>query len=584
MQKKAVFFLVFFLALSFAACNGEASHYVPAVVEDGGGLVRIDVKATPGTGQTFITTYPHTGVATQQSINNAVSYVFSKISKPMNECDILVSIDGNIAEYVDGPSAGVALSVLTYAAVEGRHLRDDATVTGAVDAAGNVGRVGGLYEKARVISRNHIKYFLTPIHSLHERVLLSNILRTSDLEIIEIENLGEAIDFMIFNKSIEKKPLAAPDRALPAIDAYDSSDLDDFKAITLNLIEIERSVVNKIKTDETEVKEIKNLFLNEISRQQQLAEKGYLFSAANEAFLDYIDASTVVDMSDPDVVDLTKKANSIMSCLGNLSSDKKTDKNFEWLIGADLRKAWADQRISRLDINGRHLAEEEYFLYNQIMYADGWCMISTLLRDTAQGMDDSTGIDESLWKLEAQKRIIDVQKLNISDEDLLDHFETAKILFSDGKYGAAAFDATFVSSMYEAGNALATSASDVLLKSSVDKLKNTKRISLWGRIYQTQGAFLSQGSNSDFASAYKLLKYAENLDALENVLRGSIRLTESGTPANQTISQPQNSYNQFTPQSPEPPKSDAVTCFPGFIFVFVVAILYSNRFRKIRCS
>ncbi len=570
-----VLFILIFANLSFAVCNGEASHFIPAVVEEGGGLVGIHVKAVPGIGEVYITTFPHTGVVTQQSIDNAVAYVFSKVNQPFSECNILVSIDGNIAEYVDGPSAGIALSVLTYAAVENQPIRNDATVTGSVDKSGNVGRVGGLYEKARAISKDHIKYFLTPQHTLHERVLLSHIKQISNIEIIEIDNADEAIDFMVFNKSIEKKLLVAPDRSLPNIPFYDSSDLQDFRNITLDLIDLENTEVNKIPENDQDIKEIKDLFLNEINRQQKLVEKGYTFSAANDAFLDYIDASTVVDVSNPDAVDLKKKYVSIKACLDSLPNNKKTDNDFEWLIGSDLRKAWAVQKIDSLDINGKQLAEEKYFLYNELMYGDAWCKISGLLAKNGLRLEGGKEIDETAWKLITQKKILDAQKLNITSEDLLNHFETAKLLFNQGKYGAAAFDTTFVLSMYESEKDLSSSSSSLLVTSNINRLKNTKRLSLWGKIYQTQGVFLTENGDSDQLSAYKLLKYAEDLDKLADELRGSVKLAplNSMSASDSSKSKDINSFIQPSKKQ----ESQNINCLPGYIFLFVITILHFKK-------
>ncbi|MBS3068199.1 hypothetical protein J4450_05825 [Candidatus Micrarchaeota archaeon] len=576
-RAKLSIIILLIISLSFAACNGEASHPIPAVVQDGGGLVGVTIKAVPGEGEIYLSTFPNTGVATQKSVDDAVIYVASKLGKSLDDCNILVSIDGNIAEYVDGPSAGVAFSVLTYAAIEGEHVRDDATVTGAVDRFGKVGRVGGLYEKASALSKNHIKYFLTPQHSLHERVILSHIQRTSDLEIIEVENVDEAIGFMVFNREVEKKPLTIPDRSLKNIESYDASDLDKFKEITLELIEGERKVVNNIKDDEREVKEIKDVFLVELERQNALIEKGYLFTAANEAFLDYIDASTIVDVENPDIVDLNKKVNSINKCLNSLQTAKKTDKNFEWLIGADLRKSWATQRIGATDVSAAQLAEEKYFIYNQLMYADAWCVISSLLVKTGLSIEQGEQIDETSWKHMAQKKLLELEKLNITNEDILDHIDSAKISFKAGNYGAAAFDATFAESMYASDNAINSASSELLVTSTVNRLKNEKRSSLWGKIYQSQAVFISR--TGDNAGAYRLLKYADDLDKLVTELHDSaklIKLSPDSTSSNKkTDVQPPPALPQTSASSKLQPEN--VNCLPGFIFVFTIGLVYIRR-------
>ncbi|MFA6530801.1 MAG: S16 family serine protease, partial [Candidatus Micrarchaeia archaeon] len=160
----------------FNSCSGQSSILVPAVMGNEGGLVKLSVRLVPGNGSAFLTTNPRTGVSTQESVDNAISYLLSEYNLPSRNCDILVSIDSSDAPgFVDGPSAGAAITAAIYSAASGKPLRQDAIVSGEVDSYGNVLPVGGLYEKAMAAWAGGRKYFVTPLNSISDRMMLISL-------------------------------------------------------------------------------------------------------------------------------------------------------------------------------------------------------------------------------------------------------------------------------------------------------------------------------------------------------------------------------------------------------------------------
>ena len=55
-------------------CSGSISQYVPAVMGESGGLVKVTETMAPGNGNVFVTINPHIGLATQDSLDLAVAY------------------------------------------------------------------------------------------------------------------------------------------------------------------------------------------------------------------------------------------------------------------------------------------------------------------------------------------------------------------------------------------------------------------------------------------------------------------------------------------------------------------------------
>ena len=531
----AVMFALILLApFAFAECPaGESSYYVPAVVGSDGGLVKISVKLFSGVGDTYLTTQPHTGVSTQISTEDAIAVAFSKSNSDVSECDVLVKIEGKgVADYVDGPSAGAAVAVTTYSALTGKPLRDDATITGAIDPGGNIQSVGGLYEKSKAVARYGLKYFVTPMNRLAERLLLAPVEKAYNVTIVEVANINEAIDFLVEGKEIQKKGFQAMKKPMPNVSNYSSSSIllgiEPFKKVSDDVITIERTMVENMGNNTQETEEMKEFFTNEIDRQKFILDDCYLFTAANEAFLSYID---VVTVSSAENLNPEQRFQSAKSCASSIKEVPKSSANFEWLVGADLREGWVIQRLQKIDVSKASLIEEKYFVFNQIMYADAWCFVSKELSGVAVSMDaesqNSSAINESLWKSLAESKIKQAEGMNITFEDWAEHVDNSKALYERGKYGAAIYDAVFAMEMNLADMDIANKEDTLIPLAEQMNLEN--RTSIWGKIYHTQGAFLMQeGGEGGKRSAYRIFKYAKALDsATEEMKALTFPLVES---------------------------------------------------------
>ncbi|MDO8553482.1 MAG: S16 family serine protease [Candidatus Micrarchaeota archaeon] len=504
---------------AYAVCNvGIASHAIPAVVGQDGGLFPVDVRTIPGSGNIFLTTSPHTGVSTQISADDAVRYGFIIANMSLSDCDVLVNIHANnIADYVDGPSAGLAFSTLTYSVLTGIPIRSDATLTGGVGPNGVVTRVGGLYEKARASARYGIKYFVTPVNTLQEKVLLKRLERTYNISIIEIADIKGAIDFLFYNKlppyiSINKQELIYPNVTNYSISLVYAP----FKNVTSAMVATESSAIETIAVTDGDSAEIKQQFQDGIKKQNYLISKGYLFTAANEAFMGYIGAGTVVasDSSSSTVID--DKKNEIRTCINSLPMITKTSNNFDYALGADLRKFWAINRLESIDFNSSDLAEERFYKYNQLLYADAWCKVSKALGEEALARNTGIVYNESLLQSLAMKKLQQAQLLPNDNPDYKEKLQTAKSLEISGKHAASIYDSTYLISMQNSDSEL-SNLSQLQLVAKVHDLENQSFNSLWGQVYQSHAAFLAQDINEGgLGSAYHVFSYAATLDNTTN--------------------------------------------------------------------
>lgn len=521
------FLLLLLPSILMASCDGTASILVPAVVGDGSGLVNISVRIITGDGSVFLSAFPQTGTSTQDSVEKAVRYAFLKSNS--TKCDAIVAIDtSGSAGYVEGPSAGGAFTVMAFAALNNMTPRHDAVMTGTIEQDGSIGPVGGVYEKALAASASGAKYFVLPKMNLFDMLLLRN-LQKQGLEVIEVTDADSAIGFMLYNASIHQQDLERKPDPVPDLDQYDASGMERFRDVATEMIDFENAVVESMPSIDNESASIKNYYKLSIDRQKAIKDKGYYFSAANEAFLDYIQASTVRAML-LDQPDLGSKKKEIEDCLNSITINKKTDANLEWAIGSDLRLSWAQLRLNSTDITRPKLLEEKYLVYNELMYSDAWCKVSKVLAEAGNSENTSSyEIDESAWMPFAQSQLDKAEEIQITDPDLKERLASSKQSFISGRYGASIFDATYVIAMFNANTEMAEMSPGNLSK-EIDSMLKEKRSSLWGKVYQAQGAFLASGDVSDFPSAFRILRFAKAIDQVSSGLKGAPIKQASTTP------------------------------------------------------
>jgi predicted S18 family serine protease len=506
------------LSFLFAICEKPHSMLVPAVLGDSGGTVKLSACILPGTGDVYLTTFPYTGISTQMSVEDAVTYAFKKSYKPIGQYDVFVKISGSgLAGYVDGPSAGVALSVLAYAAINNISIRNDTMLTGSVTSSGEVGKVGGIYEKAKAAADAGMRYFITPANTFYEQLILKNLENNYKLQILEIDDAKQAIDFVFYNISINKSDVVAYKKSLPNISAYSANSvLLPFYNVTKKMIEKEQQQILSIRANDTLTAQVKSYFNSSAVRSEAIASKGYYFTAANEAFLDYVELLTIYDILN-NQTDLTLRKQDVNLCLLSIKKMQKTDKNFEWILGAEARESWAIQKINNTK-QGFGLVEEKYVAMNELNYAMAWCHVA----DTLNNQIDASGtvIQEENWRAYAAELLSEVEGLQKKSNENSEHLDSAKLSFSSGKYGAAVFDLLYAKNIDLAATSSIKSPYDSAeMGKLLQNLSREDRTSLWANVYQSQALYLMAINSSDHTTIYKLFLFARELDSSINTLK-----------------------------------------------------------------
>lgn len=547
---RAILLLLLLSSLVYSSCSGDVNLRVPAVVGDGGNLVTVNMRLVPGSGQVFVGTSPKTGMDTQVSVEDAVSVVRNGIDNPARECDLLVTFGGKeTGSYVEGPSAGAAMAVMAYALLNNQTLRSDTVVTGSIDLQGNVGPVGGLYEKAKAAASNGADYFITPQNSFYETLILRNVNEKYGITILQVGNLDDLIGFMAYNQTIDQAEFKASVPDLPDIEPYYESDVSDLEGISQDMLVLMANAVQNLRSDDPESTEVKKFFENQLNYHRLVAEKEYHFTAANGAFLDYIEIMTVSAILNDDMDTDAKKAD-IIACLESLEKPEMTDQNFQWIVGSELREIWALDKLNESTYIDPVLLEDKYILYHELMYADAWCHVSKTLEKRAP--DSGKPLNESAWKDLADEMLARAEKFPHS-EDSEKRLVIARKSYDMGNYGAAIFDAVFVYEMDAADLETEVLESEEL-SDKVDALVSETPTSLWGRTYHTQGVFIAKsGGSSD--SAYHILMLGKGLDSATGMMMLEL---ETKT------------------EEPESPSGDLMLFFELLMLLIFLVVLYTS--------
>jgi len=199
--------------------NFSVQILVPAVDSSGEGVVtKLIVYVLPGSGKTLVDINQLLfWVDTQQSIQTAKSVAQKLTGIDLSNFDIVYSIEDINASIIGGPSAGAALTIATIAAIQGKKIKNDISITGTINPDGTIGPVGGIIPKANALKNAGIKTFLVPngqgtqvnyvpqeecekvgrftFCRITYKKEIINVGKSIGIDVIEINNIKEALKY-----------------------------------------------------------------------------------------------------------------------------------------------------------------------------------------------------------------------------------------------------------------------------------------------------------------------------------------------------------------------------------------------------
>lgn len=178
---------------------------------------KAEVELRDGKGRILVNTEPRIGIDLQTSARIAVAVAEAYTGLNLTAVDVIVTIKGEEeVEVVDGPSAGLPITVAIIAALRHEKISNKVYATGTINPDGSIGAVGGISEKALAAAKKGAKLFIVPkgqsriviyerkeeeilpgfkiIRYVPKEVSLKDYLKSQgfDVEVFEASNIVEA--------------------------------------------------------------------------------------------------------------------------------------------------------------------------------------------------------------------------------------------------------------------------------------------------------------------------------------------------------------------------------------------------------
>ncbi len=126
------------------------------------------------------------GSMVKDSLFNAGSALRKAFDIDLYNWDVHVNIIGGAR--IDGPSAGLAITLAVFSAISGLPIRQDVAVTGEVSLTGHVKPIGGVYEKIYGAKQAGMKSIIIPYDNAQ------GIREIRGIEVVYARDLKEALD------------------------------------------------------------------------------------------------------------------------------------------------------------------------------------------------------------------------------------------------------------------------------------------------------------------------------------------------------------------------------------------------------
>jgi predicted S18 family serine protease len=493
-----LFLLCLFLAIlvspAFAILQ-SGSIKIFAVTEDNKGMAAdLIISTIPGTGRVaFITSNSLVGKDTQTTGNIALKISQSLTGVELVDKDVIFDIRANASE-VDGPSAGGAMALLAYSMLSEKILNPAVALTGTINSDGSIGMVGGIGAKSLAASKVGIKLFMIPSGEAVTEVEENGSIETVNLleygprklgmKVVEVSKIEQAIEYAYSNiEEIQVDPNVNIQMFVPKPIEYESI-LIPMKKISQNYIteakiviedakkELEESIISdELRAD---LYQRHSATKRNVEMAQRFLDNNYLYSSANYAFNARVMAGAVYEVAqNPSLLSSESiLLDSKISSLRKEISDFKIKMNFvpindfEWLVGAQQRIAYAEDALNELDSSKNALTDypsgsekekkqlEEAILFNRVydyVSAQAWVSVANDFFKQAQKGNNkkipsytSEFIELINSELIADEKLINDSNVSSATKaESLRRYNSAKISFDNNFLFAVLYDSSF---------------------------------------------------------------------------------------------------------------------------------------------
>jgi len=630
----SVFFLFLLLSNVFAVLeNGQMKIF--AVTTEGEAVsADLKIQVESGTGQIWTNIDPLIEITTQNSEKLALN-VASNYFSETDKFDYKFDIDSD-ASSVGGPSAGAAMALLLISMLQDRQLASDVGITGTISDQGRIGPVGGVFAKSEEANKIGLKLFMIPKGEARQVIKTEGSVKTVNLvnyaeenwsmKVIEVSGIDEVLKYAFseiaaidVNSTEEENEFLSeplPEAAdLKIMKQLSKRMLDEAKILIEGEDSARKALSNTSLDDSTVFSLLTTLNSAEQSliQGEQLYEKNYLYSAANNIFIAKVYASLVKDVAEnPSILKEDSKVftlkiddlkKNIEGLKENLDASVPLD-YLEWYIAAKQRLIWAELNIEKiesvsqivLDTGARTQELDQMKKIEDYEFALAWFETSRELYNKTVSSDKRVKTDDAFKNFSDNYIIVSENSLEMLEEtekeDILRRLDSAKRAEDYSWYLVTVFDSASSYALIKASiesKELSLNQAYSLLETKINEIdanlslkQSSEKSFVWTRLYLDHAKYFL--ASADF---YKEQGYAST--ALDRVKSGLslVYLSEELLTASDSIYSYYSSFSEKdfidaeqTDKKQQPELLDLI--FFASIFILLTLILVVSGFLILR--
>lgn len=561
---------------------GTASILAPAVIPQNNSeaLTTITLTVTSGNGGVAITGPAIVGNSTLQSAYTAARYASGYVGLNFTNYNFTYAIEANSSN-VTGPSAGAAMTLLAVSALKHRPLRNDFTITGTVSSDGTVGAIGGVYNKVQAAHQNGLGLVLVPAvpASSGEDELYLLVQTEFRVPVVQVPNITQAALFA-FNGSMSGVThetgynfytnYSTTNLQQSTLACSNSCNESAFGALANHTLGLTGGAIHSLGEDARFYNA--SLQLKRVLDQSAtIAGRGYLYTAANFAFLDYVDAF-YFGAHDTTMDSAFSSLEGVQGVCSSLLQPQMTAGNYEYVLGAELRQAWGNYTINSAISTYNETATDTDAILEILRSgaeAKGWCSAVNFTYNLFMNSTDSPiDFPATLSSTAMQK----IQRATQYGNGM--YLVTAQQAYRNKNYPVAILDADYA---FALSNASQSGLQTQQMLGAAQAIAQNSTYGVWATEFAKESQFFAYQSaatgNTTLAHSYAVQAYSSALLAAQ--MSQDMRLLFDArvalTPNNETAVIMQDYYltralNQLT----------AVEDLVVVLLIFVVVILAAN--------
>ena len=515
--------------------------HAPAVVLENntGTLTTIRLNVTPGNGNVIVNGAAEVANSTIDSAYTAAEYASEYTHFNFSKYNFTYTIEG-VNSNVSGPSAGAAMTILAISVLSNRALRSDFTMTGTISPNGQIGPIGGVYDKAEAAKKNKMDFILVPAmqNGSAEDELYYLVQTAFNIPVVQVSNISEAAKFAFSNTSVIDNTTKYNFYTNYNINALkpgnetcagycNKSLFMGFVNFTFNLTQHEISNLSQMKNF-SNVSQKLNVVLNQ---SIAISNKNYPYTGADFAFLDYLNAYFFSHAYYTKQQGLNTLKSVQAECSG-ITPPALTFNNFDFVLNAELRQAWAEYTINQTIVNYNLTAVDSDGVLEDL-YAGGeataWCSAANFIYSSqnSENMSSVATLGSNL------KNIANATIINASTYPGM-YLSVAQQAYKDKNYPVAILSADYALAQGIAGTSYTLNSAK--LGSMSNSLLADKLYGSFATNFANQAEFYMQESdienNSTLSHNYAYQAYFSSL--LAHYISTSMKTIHNSMYINQT--------------------------------------------------